>query len=98
MIIPKWIQYKGTHFHDNLIVVIDENDFGPLFGSISAITVCNNTVILYCEILTTIGFNEHIRTYEVTFSKTKTNINIEDLSDPFPMSLHANNNNEKYVL
>lgn len=38
LIIPKWIQYKGTSFHEKLIVVIDENDSGPLFGSINTLT------------------------------------------------------------
>ena len=68
------------------------------FGSIDAIIVSQNTVIFHCDILTTIGFNEHIRAYEVRFSGIKTNVNIEDLSDLLQISLHKNIHNEKYVI
>jgi len=68
LIIPKWIQYKGTSFHEKLIVVIDESDSGPLFDSIDTVIVCNNIMILYYEILITVGFTEHIRGYEIRFS------------------------------
>lgn len=27
LIIPNWIQYKGTCFHENLIIIIDENEY-----------------------------------------------------------------------
>lgn len=98
LIIPNWIQYKGTSFHEKLIVVIDESDSGPLFGFIDTVIVCNNIVILYCEILITIGFNEHVRAYEVSFSGKKTHVYIEELSDPLPMNLHKNIYNENYVI
>lgn len=98
LIIPNWIQYKGTCFHENLIIIIDENEYGPLFASIDTIIVCKNIVILYCEILITIGFNEHIRGYEIEFSGLKTNVNIEDLIDPLPISVYKSISNEKYVL
>jgi len=69
------------------------------FGSIDAIIVSQNTVIFHCDILTTIGFNEHIRAYEVRFSGIKTNVNIED---PLPINLHENVHenihNEKCVI
>jgi len=97
-IISNWIEYKGTCFHENLIVMIDENEFGPLFGSINAIIVSQSIVIFHCEILATIGFNEHIQAYELRFSGTKTNVNIEDLSDPFLISINKNIRNEKYVI
>ncbi|KYM98114.1 hypothetical protein ALC62_11187 [Cyphomyrmex costatus] len=97
-IISNWIEYKGTRFHANLVVMIDENESGPLFDSIDAIIVSQNIVIFHCDILTTIGFNERIRAYEIRFSGIKTNVNIEDLSDPFPISLHTNIHNEKYVI
>jgi len=87
--------------------MIDENESvrfwsiwsvsGP-FGSIDAIIVSQSIVIFHCEILTTIGFNEHIQAYELKFFGTKTNVNIEDLSDPLPISINKNIRNEKYVI
>jgi len=98
LIIPKWIQYKGTSFHEKLIVVIDESDSGPLFGSIETVIVCNNIVILYYEILITVGFTEHIRGYKIRFSGTKTYVYIEELSNPLPINSHKNIYNENYVI
>lgn len=98
LIIPNWIQYKGTIFHEKLIVVIDESDSGPLFSSISNVIVCNNIIILYCEILITIGFSEHIRGYEVRFSERKTHVRIEELNDSLPINLHKNIYNENYII
>lgn len=98
LIIPNWIQYKGTCFQENLIIIIDESESGPLFASIGAVIVCKNIVILYCEILINIGFNEHVRAYEVDFSGIKKNVNIEDIIDPLPLSIHKSISNEKYVL
>lgn len=46
LIIPNCFQYKGTCFHDNLIIIIDENEFGPLFASIDAV-ICK----MYVKIL-----------------------------------------------
>jgi len=36
-IISNWIEYKGTCFHKNLIVMIDENESGLLFSSIDLV-------------------------------------------------------------
>jgi len=55
-------------------------------------------VIFHCEILITIRFNEYIQAYELRFSGTKTNVNIEDLSDPLSISINKNIRNEKYVI
>lgn len=97
-----WIEYKGIYYKIALILVIQTNLDGCLFGEIDKILVVQSRVPYFIiKPLVLIGFDSHFHVHEVNFDYS--NIDqigyyINELDYPYPTSAKTLSNNKTYIL
>lgn len=86
---PNWVEYKGSRFDSESILVIDIDDnFGwPIFGELKGIFVLGETIAVLCHKFETLGFFEHYYAYEVKRTRQEVCLNIANLADPLPLNV-----------
>lgn len=65
-----WFEKNGITFNNCSVLVIDDTD-SPLFCKIVHIIVCEEHVSFLVNMLETVGFNSHLKSYEVEFGGNK---------------------------
>lgn len=71
-----WVNYKGTVYNtNNMVVVIDicEDDLFPRFGIIKSIFIDGSKTFFVCCLIETINFDNHFQAYHVNI---KGNLNV----------------------
>jgi len=83
-----WVEYKGIYYKTGLILVIQTNPDGCLFGEIDKILVGKSRVPYFIiKPLISIGFDSHFHAHEVNFDHSnidKIGHYINELDYPFP--------------
>lgn len=71
-----WIKFKGVTYKPGMLVIVEINLNGCLFGQIINIFINGSTVpYLVCELFFTIGFDDHFHDYELKkYDETETNL------------------------
>lgn len=100
-----WLEYKGIYYKKNLLVVLETNMEGCVFGEIIYILVGESKIpIFLIRPISTVGFDSHFHAYEIiTNNSNSINLNelfcycISDLYDPTPTISRALGNNKSYV-
>jgi len=97
-----WVEYKGIYYKIGLILVIQTNLDGCLFGEIDKILVGKSRVPYFIiKPLISIGFDSHFHAHEVNFDHSnidKIGYYINELDYPYPIAARTVGNNKTYVL
>ena len=82
----KWVKYKNVKYYLNDYVALVEFDDMPQFAKISAINCREGNVQLELSRIINIGYNEHMRSYEVSSEVIgKLNLALDSVSEPLKL-------------
>ncbi|XP_052125801.1 uncharacterized protein LOC127749882 [Frankliniella occidentalis] len=93
-----WVEIKGTMYKTGMVLFINVNEAGPVFGMIEFIISRDECISFVFRYFVTFGFNQHVCAFEVDNSNVFSCISQSDLFDPMPLSLNFSIENEKYVI
>lgn len=97
-----WIKFKGITYKPGMLVIVEINLNGCVFGQIVNIFINGSTVpYLVCELFFTIGFDDHFHAYELKkYDETETNLigyYIKDLPESSPTVIRVLGDGKLYA-
>lgn len=96
---PNWVNIKGTDYKPGMVVIIKVSESGaPVFGVIEFIILFNKDVTFVFSYLLTIGFEEHVHSYQVEFCDKWSSVNQSELYDPLPINIRHGVLGFKYIV
>jgi len=95
-----WVEYKGTIYNTEMVVVTDAHYLCPSFGKIKFILISNydSCTILVCNDLLNIGLYEHILGYKVQETDDLLCIKLSDIFDYNPLHAHTMATGKKIIV
>lgn len=101
--LASWLEFKGIYYKKKVLVVMETNLDGSIFGEIVFILVGESKVPFFLlKPLNTIGYDFHYHAYEIGGDNLNDNNNlvgyyVHDLCDPTPTVLRIIGNNKRYA-
>lgn len=98
-----WLEYKSIYYTKKVLVVMETNLDGSVFGEIVFMLVGEREVPYFLlKPLSTIGYDSHFHAYEIEGGNSKDNINlvgfyVTELCDPTPTISRILGNNKSYA-
>lgn len=96
----KWYEFNGMQFNYSSVVLVNSNENIPQFYKINQLFIekDNETnVLFHCQMMKTIQYCEHFKSYEVDFLNTTKTLTIHELSSNEPTILHKLADGSLYV-
>lgn len=86
---PNWISIYGQHYYRNEFILqkFQENDL-PQFGRIVDIVITGETPLLYVEEYKTDGINNHLLSYLILRTNTRSIVLLSNLEEKQPYYSH----------
>ncbi|XP_034234282.1 uncharacterized protein LOC117641236 [Thrips palmi] len=93
----KWVNIKGTLYKPGMVLLVNANEHGPVFGELCYILVHEETVLfVFCYFLN-LGYSEPVHAFPVCKSQRWSCIEPSAMYDPHPLFAHSNILGVKYV-
>jgi len=92
-----WVNIKGTLYKPGMVLLVNANEHGPVWGELHFILVHEETVLFVFSYFLNLGYSEHIHAYPVCDAEKWSCIEPRDLYDPHPLYAHSNIHGDKYV-
>lgn len=92
-----WVNIKGTLYKPGMVLLVNANEHGPVFGELHYILVHEETVLFVFSYFLNLGYSEPIHAYPVGNAEKWSCIEPRDLYDPHPLFAHSNIHGDKYV-
>lgn len=98
----KWVKWRSIRYKLGFILIVGVNTSGNLrFGIIQIILLHNGEPLFICSRLRNIGFNCHVRGYEVEYDEENNKwfcIKATELIDSQPLYVYQMANGEHYIV